>query len=141
MRHSKITATCPIDNQILLDKEISLLTMDKTINKKSYVTASSVKLLGKPPPGDKTFGTDPEIHFYDIEDGYAPEKGEEAEVLVIYDSSLAASNQNIFNRHFPYINKFDQKGPVFIGAMLNLIVRLFEHLDITSHMDMAKGLA
>ena len=43
--------------------------MAKTISKKSSVKASSDKPSGKPPPRDKILGLDPEIRFYDIEDG------------------------------------------------------------------------
>ena len=43
---------------------------------------------------DKSFGLDPSIRFYDLEDGYETEKEEEeAEILIVYDSSLAASKQ------------------------------------------------
>ena len=69
MRHGNITATFPIDNRLLLDIDISLLTMAKTISKEISVKASASKPLGKPPLGDKTFGTEPVIRFYAIEDG------------------------------------------------------------------------
>ena len=42
--------------------------MEKTISKKSSVKASATNPSGKPPPGDKTIGLDPEIRFYAIED-------------------------------------------------------------------------
>ena len=50
------------------------MTISKTISKKISVKASAVKPLGKPPPGDKTFGIDPSIRFYTIEDGDETEK-------------------------------------------------------------------
>ena len=65
MRRITFSATCPIDNLLVLGKYISLMTMDKTISKKRSVKDSTEK----PPPGDKTFGLDPEIRFYAIEDG------------------------------------------------------------------------
>ena len=65
--------------------------MDKTISKKISVKASADKPLGKPAPRDKTFGFDPDIHLYDTDDGEEAGKGEETEILVVYDSSLAAS--------------------------------------------------
>ena len=58
----------------MLDKEISLLTMDNTTSKKISVKDSSAKPSGKPPPGDKTFGIEPEIRFYAIEDCDETEK-------------------------------------------------------------------
>ena len=42
--------------------------MARSISKKNTVKASIYKPLGKPPPGDKTIGTDPDIRFYEIED-------------------------------------------------------------------------
>ena len=85
--------------------------MEKSISKKSSFKASAAKPSGKPPPGDKTWGIDLDIRFYDIEDGYETEKPEEAEILVVYDSSLAASKQNLVKRQFPYIDTFDNEGP------------------------------
>ena len=57
--------------------------MAKTISKKSSIKASSAKTLGKPPPGDKTFGIEPVIRFYYIEDDDETEKVEETEILVV----------------------------------------------------------
>ena len=130
MRHSNITATRPIHNGLVLDKDISLLNMAKSISKKSSFKASSAKPLGKPPPGDKTCGIEPAIRFYEIEDGDETEKGEESEILVVYDSSLAASKKNLVKRQFPYIDTFDHEGPVVINTMRNLTVGVFEHLEI-----------
>ena len=69
MRHSSITATRPIDNQLVLDIDISLLTMVKTISKKISVKASAAKPSGNTLSGDKTFGLEPAIHVYAIEEG------------------------------------------------------------------------
>ena len=85
MRHSNITATCLIDNLLVLDSYICLLNMANPISKKSSVKASMDKPLGKPLPGDKTCGFEPDIRIYEIEDGDETEKGEEAEILVVYD--------------------------------------------------------
>ena len=74
MRHSNITATRPIDNRLLLDKDISLLNMTKPISKKISAKASTPKPLGKHQPGDKTCGLEPAIRFYEIEDGDYNEK-------------------------------------------------------------------
>ena len=43
--------------------------MSKTISKKISAKASAANTFREPPPGDETFGLDPEILFYDIEDG------------------------------------------------------------------------
>ena len=51
------------------------MTMSKTSSKKISVKDSAAKPLGKPPPGDKTSGIDPEILFYAIEDGDKTEEG------------------------------------------------------------------
>ena len=42
--------------------------MAKTISKKISVKASADITLGKPQPGDKTLGLEPEIFFYAVED-------------------------------------------------------------------------
>ena len=42
--------------------------MVKTTSKKSYFKSSAAKPLGKPLPGDKTPGIEPEICFYELED-------------------------------------------------------------------------
>ena len=96
--------------------------MTKTISKKRYVKDSTSKPSGKPAPGDKTFGLEPEIRFYDIEDGGETEEGEESEIFIVYESSLAASKQNLVNRNFPYIVTFDDEGPLVISTMRNLSV-------------------
>ena len=66
--------------------------------------------MGNPPPGDKTFGLELDIRFYAIEEVDETEKVEEAEILVVYDSSLTASTQNLVKRQFYYINKFKSRG-------------------------------
>ena len=75
MRHSDITTTGLIDNRLVFNKVISLLTMAKTISKKISVIASASKPSGKPLIGDKTFGLGPAIRFYAIEDRDETEKG------------------------------------------------------------------
>ena len=74
MRHRNITVAHTIDNILVLDKDISLLNMEKPISKKISVKASATKHLGKPPPWDKSLGLEPAICFYDIEDGYETAK-------------------------------------------------------------------
>ena len=56
VRNSNITATRPIYNQLVLDIVILILTMTKTISKKSYAKASADKPWGKPPTRDKPLG-------------------------------------------------------------------------------------
>ena len=141
MQHINITDTRPIDNRLVLDIEISLLTTAKTISKKISVKASEAKPLGKPLPRDKTFGIEPAIRFYDIEDGDDNEEGQEEEILVVYDSILTTSNQNLANRKLPYINTFNNEGLIVISVMRDLTVGVFENLETTSPMDMEKRLA
>ena len=117
------------------------MTMAKTISKKSSVKASAAKPLGKPMPGGKIFGIYPEIRFYYIGDGDETEEVEESEILVVYDSSLAASKKNLVKRNFPYIYTFDHEGPVVTSAMHKLTIGVFENLKITSPMDVDKRLA
>ena len=141
MRHSNITATRLIGNQLVLDTDISLLTMAKTISKKISVKVSAAKPFGKPPTGDITFGIESDIRLYAIEDGYETEKEEESGILDSYDSILTASKQNLIKMQSPYINTFYHEGSVVIIAMYNLTVNLFEHLDITYPMDVNKRIA
>ena len=54
------------------------MNMANHISKKISVKDSTAKPSGKPPPGDKTYGLEPDIRFYEIEDGYETEKREEA---------------------------------------------------------------
>ena len=74
MRLINITATFPIDNRLVLDKEISLLNTKNPNSNKSSVKASISKPLGQPPPRDKICGIEPFIRFYEIEDGDETEK-------------------------------------------------------------------
>ena len=76
---------------------------------------------------DKTLGLGPDIRFYEIEDDEKTEEGEEAEILVIHDSSLAASKKNI-KRDSPYINIFDYKITSMIHTMKNLTAGVFKNL-------------
>ena len=115
--------------------------MAKTISNKISVKASSAKPLGKPPTGVKNLGIDPAICFYAVEDGDETEEGEEAYIIFVYDSSLATSKQNLVKRKFPYIYIFYYDEPVVISTMRDITARVFDHLEITSHMDVDKRLA
>ena len=42
---------------------------------------------------------------------------------------------------FPYINMFYHEGPIVISVMRNITVRVIEHLNITSHMDVDKRIS
>ena len=44
-------------------------------------------------------------------------------------------------RQFSYINIFDHEGPVVISLMFNITGGVFEHLEITSPMDVEKMLS
>ena len=79
--------------------------------------------------------------FYEIEDRDETKKGEESEIIVVYDSSLAASKQNLVKRQLPYVDTFGHEGIVVINAMRNLTVKVFEHLEIISPTDVDKRLS
>ena len=74
-------------------------------------------------------------------DRYETEDGEEAEIIAVYDSSLEESKQNLVKRKFPYINTLYHEVPTVISTMRNINVGVFEHLSITSPMDVDKRLA
>ena len=99
--------------------------MAKTTRKKISVKTSAAKPSGKPLLGDKTLGLDPAIWLYPIEDGDENEEGEEAEIFIIHDSSLAEAKQNIVKRKFPYIDKFNHEGTTTVSAMRDLSVGVF----------------
>ena len=63
--------------------------MANIISKRSSVKASAAKPSWKPPLRDKNLGVDPEICFYEIEYGDKTEEGEEAEILITHNKSLA----------------------------------------------------
>ena len=110
--------------------------MGKTASKKSSVKATTAKPLVKPIPGNNTLGLDPEILFYKLEDGDETPEGEEAEIFVIHDSILAASKQNIVNRKFLYIDMSNHDVHASVNAVHDLTSGVFDHLEITSPMDM-----
>ena len=66
--------------------------MASTISLKT-VKASTSNLDGKPPPRDKTLGVEPEICSYKIEDGDKTEEVEEAEIIVVNNSSPTIHKQ------------------------------------------------
>ena len=82
MWHSNITATRPIEYQLVFKDKIEKYTSLK------LTKASPSKPNDKPPPGDKTLRIKPDIRFYEIEDGNNTEEGEELEILVICDKIL-----------------------------------------------------
>ena len=110
--------------------------MADTISKKISVHASAAKPLVKPPPGDKTLGLEPAIRFYSIEDGDETEEVEEAEILVIHNSSLKLSKKILVKRKFIFINMFSHEGPAVINSMHDRTVVLFKHLEVTSKLDL-----
>ena len=114
--------------------------MGKTTCRKISVKASTAKTSGKPPPRDKTLGIEPNIHSYNIEGGDENVEGEESEILVVHGSNLAVSKQNLITRKFPYIDTFDHEGPALVNAMRDLTSGMFEHLDITSPIDLYQRL-
>ena len=67
--HSNITATCPVENRIVLKDN-----MAKNISLKP-VKSSTDKPNNKPLPGDKTLEIDTDICFYEIEYSDKTEEG------------------------------------------------------------------
>ena len=49
-----------------------------------------------------------------------------------------ATKKNLIKREFPYINTFDHDGPAVIIAMRDLMVVVFEQIEITSKMNVDK---
>ena len=122
----------------MFDKVILILTIEKTISKKISVKASATKPSGNHPPRYKTLEIEQKIRFYAKEYGDDTGEGEEVEILIVYDSSLVASKQNLVNRKFTYIYTFDNGGQAGINAMRNITVGVFEHLETTSPIDVDK---
>ena len=77
------------------------MTRANTISKKISVKTSTAKPLGKSQTGDKNLRIEPSISLYDIEDGDYTEEGEGAEILVVHESIIEASKQNLVKRKFP----------------------------------------
>ena len=51
------------------------------------------------------------------------------------NKSLTAAKKNLVKRKFPFIDTFNHKGPDVVRVMRNLTVGVFEHLEITSLID------
>ena len=102
--------------------------MAKTISKKISVKASAAKHSSKPPPVDKTLGLDPVISFYTLKDGDETAEAEEAQILVIHNSNLAVSKQNLVKRKFPYINTFYHEVTSVVNVIRDLTIIVCEHL-------------
>ena len=115
--------------------------MENTISKRIPVNASTAEPSGKPLSGDKTLRIEPSIRFYEILDRDNTEEVEEAEILITHNKSLAASNQNLVKRKFPYIEMFDHEVPAVVSAIRYLTSEVFEHLDITSPMEVYQRIA
>ena len=111
--------------------------MEKTTSKKISVKVSA----GKPLPGDKTLGIEPVIRVYAVEHVDDTEEGEGSYILVIHDSSLGVSKQDLVNIKFSYIGMFDHDRPTVVSAMCNLTSGVCENLDITSPMDVDQRVA
>ena len=115
--------------------------MVKTTSKKIYVKASAAKPTCKPPPGYTTSGIKPTTRLYAIEDCDKTKEAEESEILIIHDSSLTVSKQNLVKSKFPYIDTFDQKETAVVSTIRDLTSSVFDHSDITSPMDVDQILA
>ena len=109
--------------------------MVKTTSNKSSFKASEAKSSGKPPPRNKHLGLETDIWFYAIKYGDETEKGEESEILVIHDPSLAAYKQTLLKRKLSYIDTFDHEGPAVVSAMRKLTSGVFDPLEINYGID------
>ena len=109
--------------------------MGKTTSKKSSVKALADKPSGKPPPRNKTLGLEMAIRFFTLEDSDETEEWEEAEIVVFHDSSFTLSKQNLVKRKLPYIDTFDDEEPIVVNTRCDLTSGVFDHLEITSPMD------
>ena len=110
--------------------------MGKNTSKKISVKISAAQPSGNTPLGDKTWGIETAIKFYDIYDRDDTEEGEESEILVVHESSLTISKKNLVKRELPYIDTFDHEGPVAVSVIHNITIGIFEHLDVTSTKDL-----
>ena len=79
--------------------------MARTISMKMKTATSN----GSPPPKDKTLVFEPDIRFYEIEDGDNTDSEEESEILIMRDKSLTVTRKQIIKRKSPYINTFYHK--------------------------------
>ena len=109
--------------------------------RKISVKTLAAKPSCKPLPGDKSLGIEKTTHFYDIEDDDETEEGEAVEIFVTHNSRIAASNNIIAKQNFPYYDIFNHEGPAVLSAIRDLTIRLFEHLGITSLMDVDQRVA
>ena len=112
--------------------------MERFISKRNTVKASTAKPLGKPPPGYKSLGLDTDIWFYELKYGDNTEEGEDEEIFIVQDKSLAETKQNLSKRNFPYINMFDHQGRTVVCSMYDLTSGVFKHLETTYLLDVDK---
>ena len=56
--------------------------------------------------GDKYFGIDPGICFYEIEEDDKTKEGEDTEIFIIHDKTLLETKQNLVKRKFP-LHQYD----------------------------------
>ena len=83
--------------------------MARSISKRNILKVSIAKPSFKPLPEDKSLGLDSSIRLYELEDGDKTEEGEDAEILIVQDKSLAATKQKYRQEKFPYIDTFDHQ--------------------------------
>ena len=102
--------------------------MDRSISKRHPVKASASKPLGNPLPGYKTLVLEPNIRVYEIENSDKTEEGEDSEILIIHNKSLAPTKQKLVKRKFPYINTFDHQVTTVVSTIHYLTSVVFEHL-------------
>ena len=75
------------------------------------------------------------ILSYELEYSDKTEGGEEVEILIPHDKSLAAFKKNLVKSKFPYTNAFNHEGLTVISAMHHLTSRVFDYLEINYTME------
>ena len=89
-------------------------------------------LTGKPFTGDKYTWPESAICFYDVEDYDKSDSVDDAVINVKMYKASTDNKQNINILTFPVIKYFDHQGPKIVCVICRIMVRLFEHLGITT---------
>ena len=75
---------------------------------------------------------DPDICFYKVEDNDKSDSGDDVVIHVKNDKYSTDTNQNINNLNLLVIKYFDHQIPKIVSVLRRIMVRLFEHLGITT---------
>ena len=89
-------------------------------------------LTRKPFTRDKCPWLEKAIFFYKVEDDDNSDSGDDAVIHVKIDKASTDTKQKINNLTFPAIKYFDHQGPKIVCVICRIMVRLFEHLGMTT---------